>query len=114
MIDLDKVWELINAINEISKAFEAKQKLKPGKRKKLSIKTKRMVLQRQLHRCNDCREYLRFQDFHHKDGNRSNNDISNIVALCPNCHAKKTRNIKQRKFKLSQTLRFLRRQLANY
>lgn len=30
-------------------------------------------------------------DFDHKDGNRSNNSPGNCQALCPNCHAKKTR-----------------------
>ena len=26
-------------------------------------------------------------EVHHKDGDRSNNDISNFELLCPNCHA---------------------------
>jgi 5-methylcytosine-specific restriction endonuclease McrA len=32
-------------------------------------------------------------DYDHIDGNRSNNKISNCQALCPNCHAKKTRGL---------------------
>ena len=27
-------------------------------------------------------------EIHHKDGNHFNNDIGNILVLCPNCHAK--------------------------
>lgn len=30
-------------------------------------------------------------DFDHIDNDRSNNDFSNCQALCPNCHAIKTR-----------------------
>ena len=26
-------------------------------------------------------------EFHHKDGNKDNNEISNIQVLCPNCHS---------------------------
>lgn len=26
-------------------------------------------------------------EVHHKDGNRSNNDLSNLQLLCPNCHS---------------------------
>jgi len=29
-------------------------------------------------------------DFHHKDGNCSNNKTTNIEAICPNCHRKET------------------------
>lgn len=26
-------------------------------------------------------------EVHHKDGDKSNNDLSNLMMLCPNCHA---------------------------
>lgn len=26
-------------------------------------------------------------ELHHKDGNRNNNDLNNLILLCPNCHA---------------------------
>ena len=26
-------------------------------------------------------------ELHHKDGNKKNNDLSNLEILCPNCHA---------------------------
>jgi len=42
-------------------------------------------------------------DFDHKDGNRYNNSPSNCQALCPTCHAKKTRGLlkQEKKFHLS-------------
>ena len=30
-------------------------------------------------------------DFHHIDGNHSNNERSNLIYLCPNCHNRKER-----------------------
>jgi len=70
------------------KLQEASQK---GKRKQFSKKTKQMTLIKQNFRCASCKNRLEFPDFDHIDGNSSNNDISNCKALCPNCHARKTR-----------------------
>ena len=36
-------------------------------------------------------------DVHHVDGDRSNNDVSNLVVLCVWCHAKVTRGIEDLK-----------------
>lgn len=30
-------------------------------------------------------------EVHHKDGNRKNNNLSNLIILCPNCHARHTK-----------------------
>ena len=38
-------------------------------------------------------------DYDHKNGDRSNNKLSNCQALCPNCHAKKTRGLLKTKEK---------------
>jgi endogenous inhibitor of DNA gyrase (YacG/DUF329 family) len=40
-------------------------------------------------KCNRCGydEYPEIVQVHHKDGNRDNNNISNLEPLCPNCHA---------------------------
>ena len=54
-----------------------------------SIKEK--VLDKQHHRCADCNRVLNVVDWHHKNGDRSDNRESNCVALCPNCHAIRTR-----------------------
>ena len=52
---------------------------------------KKRVLTIQNHRCNFCNRLLDVTNFDHIDGNRSNNSFYNCQALCPNCHAKKTR-----------------------
>lgn len=65
------------------------------KRKAFSKLVQEKVLSRQANRCNDCSEFLAYPEFHHKDGNRSNNSSWNCVALCPNCHAKITRKARR-------------------
>ncbi len=52
---------------------------------------KEKVLEKQHHRCSDCNRVLNVVDWHHKNRDRSDNRESNCVALCPNCHAIKTR-----------------------
>ena len=88
-INWEAVKECINILNVISKALEKKE-LKPGKWKRFSKKTQNLVLLRQNYRCYDCGGYLWYPEFHHI-GNRSDNSPANCQALCPNCHAKKTR-----------------------
>ena len=61
------------------------------KRLYFSELTKQLTLIAQGFRCKICGRFLDVVDFHHIDGNRSNNSLSNCEALCPNCHAKKTR-----------------------
>jgi len=60
-------------------------------RKDFSDSTKKSTKMIQGNVCNSCKNSTIFWDFHHKDGNSSNNRSSNCEALCPNCHAKKTR-----------------------
>jgi len=38
--------------------------------------------------CSDCGSKLRIE-IHHIDGNRKNNNIKNLMALCRKCHVKK-------------------------
>jgi len=64
------------------------------KRRQFSKLTKQKVLIQQNFMCVSCHNHLEIADFDHVDGNNSNNDISNCQALCPNCHAKKTRKKK--------------------
>jgi len=86
----------------------AKQKV----RRDFLKSTKDKTLKRQSYRCNYCGKKLVEWDFDHIDGDSSNKSLENCQALCLECHRKKTKNIKQRKFKLSKALRFLRKQLA--
>jgi hypothetical protein len=63
------------------------------KRRYFQADIKREVLKDQNYKCAICKRSTEVWDYDHIDGNRSNNDISNCQALCPNCHAKKTRGL---------------------
>lgn len=60
-------------------------------RRGFSDVVKKQVLALQNNRCNNCQRLLDVAIFDHIDGNRANNLFYNCQALCPNCHAKKTR-----------------------
>jgi 5-methylcytosine-specific restriction endonuclease McrA len=74
-------------LNKASK-HDHKGKLK---RKSFSKTTQEITLIKQADKCNICGKKLDVVNFDHIDGNRSNSLITNCQALCPNCHAKKTR-----------------------
>ena len=61
-------------------------------RKGFSQGTRERILRKQNYRCASCRKVLKVIDYHHKNDNRSDNRENNCQALCPNCHAIKTRN----------------------
>ena len=60
-------------------------------RRDFPASTKKLVSALQNYRCNYCKTRLDVVNFDHIDGDRSNNSIFNCQALCPNCHARKTR-----------------------
>jgi len=60
-------------------------------RRQFSKLTKKKTLIRQNFRCNLCLKPLDIVEFHHKNGNSADDRLTNCEALCPNCHAKKTR-----------------------
>ena len=64
-------------------------------RRDFSASVKNQVLALQFYRCNYCKIVLEAVNFDHIDRNRSNNSFFNCQALCPNCHAKKTRKSKR-------------------
>ena len=68
-----------------------KKASRKASRKAFSKATKKRVLVSQNCKCASCKNKLETVDFHHIDGNSSNNLASNCQALCPNCHARKTR-----------------------
>ena len=90
---VDVIRAGILVANELDKASKYNQKGKL-KRKSFSQITQEITLIKQDYRCNMCTKKLDAINFDHIDGNSSNNSISNCQALCPNCHAKKTRKRK--------------------
>ena len=88
-----------------------KSESKSKKRQPFSEKTKKFTLKRQNYCCNICGKKLDEWDFDHIDGDSLNNSLENCQALCLVCHRKKTRKNKQKKRKLSQALRYLRKLL---
>ena len=81
---------------EIAKTYRDAAKLYEPPRKRVvrrdfSKRTQDAVLMQQNYQCKKCWNFLRFPEFDHIDGDPSNNDYSNCQALCPNCHAEKTR-----------------------
>jgi len=69
-------------------AVERARKTKPD-RKSFPKLTKQKTVIRQNFCCNECGKYSEVLEFHHKNGNRADNRLSNCEALCPNCHRKK-------------------------
>lgn len=63
------------------------------KRRSFSPNVKSQVTNNQNGKCAYCRHSVSklSREFHHKDGNRSNNKMSNCQLLCSNCHSKITR-----------------------
>lgn len=96
---------------EIGLRILEKSLSKPKARRAFSKPTKDKALKMQNYQCKACGKKLDVKDFDHIDGNSLNNSLENCQALCLECHRKKTQKIKQRKLKLSQALRFLRKKL---
>lgn len=63
------------------------------KRRSFTAQTRRHVLRIQNFKCGICKRNVGVWDYHHKDGNRGNNNTSNCQALCPTCHAKRSRGL---------------------
>jgi len=61
-------------------------------RKGFPDSVRQQVLKKQNISCANCKKFSQTWDFDHIDGDRSNNKISNCQALCPNCHALKSRH----------------------
>ena len=75
------------------KSLRRIETMRPKERKGFTQLIKFKVLRRQDNKCAHCRKILTVVDFHHKNGDRSDNKQSNCQALCPNCHAIETRGL---------------------
>jgi hypothetical protein len=82
---------IITIVAAIIRKIRSRGRRKYRERRGFPDYIKEDVLRKQNHRCAHCNKILNVVDWDHKDGNRSNNKESNCQALCPNCHAIKTR-----------------------
>ncbi len=76
------------------------------KRKGISPSQKEHLLFKQDWRCTKCSTKFTTSirpHYDHKNGDRSDNRISNFQALCPNCHDHKSRNENIRRAKNKRT-----------
>jgi hypothetical protein len=64
---------------------------KSKERKGFPQYVKENILRKQDHKCANCKRLLNVVDWDHKNGDRSDNREKNCQALCPTCHAIKTR-----------------------
>jgi len=78
-----KMWR------EVAKLDEPKKDI--ARRKNFGKQAREAILIYQNYQCAKCLNFLKYPEFDHVDGDPSNNHISNCQALCPNCHAEKTR-----------------------
>jgi len=93
---------------EIALRIIEKSTVKTKTRRSFSKSARDSILKNQNYVCKACGKKSKAWDFDHIDGASSNNSLSNCQALCPNCHAEKTRKIKQKNLKLSQIIRTLK------
>jgi len=89
-------WGIIIAVIVVGLAFlkgQSKSKSNKqgsGPRRGWTKDEQAQVRQRQHGMCNHCHNSPPRWEYHHRDGNRSNNSLSNCEGLCPNCHSEET------------------------
>ena len=85
-------WKTFLGLNKknYSSASESIQHNSKVSRRGWTEIEKRTVRESQDGRCKKCKEVPPRWEYHHKDGDRSNNSLSNCEGLCPNCHSIKT------------------------
>jgi hypothetical protein len=62
----------------------------PVVRRGWTVEEKEQVRLRQDGKCVHCGKPPPRWEYHHSDGDRSNNSLSNCIGLCPNCHSVET------------------------
>jgi len=95
-------------IAEILLRIIEKSMSKPTTRRRFSKFVMKKTLQLQNNKCNICHKKFKEYDFDHRDGDSSNNSLSNCQALCLECHRKKNRGIKQKNIQFIHIFRSLK------
>jgi len=88
------VKKIYNFALSVGLASAEQEKKKKRKRKNFSKSTQKLTLIAQRNVCKSCKKPSKHWDYHHKNGDRSNNLLGNCEALCLVCHAEKTRKAK--------------------
>ena len=92
--DAYKIIKIKKMKTESPKKAVKKETRTPTKRKSLRKAEKTMILESQQYKCAGCKEDISKlpQHFDHRIplALGGSNNLTNIQALCPNCHAKKT------------------------
>jgi len=91
-IDLKQI-----AVFALSEALYSNLKSKKPRRKNFSNSTKKVARERQKNKCSICRKKTDAWEYDHINGISSDNSLKNCQALCPICHARKTRKIQAKK-----------------
>ncbi len=78
---------LLTGIIVYDKYFKKNRGGKGVVRRGWNEQEKEQVRNRQDGRCKKCGNIPPRWEYHHRDGNRSNNSMSNCEGLCPNCHS---------------------------
>jgi len=81
---------IIIIIAAAAKRKSGSETSEPRTRRSWTEIEKEKVRIRQNGKCQKCHRPPPRWEYHHKDGDRSNNDLSNCQGLCPNCHSVKT------------------------
>jgi general stress protein YciG len=81
-------WSDPEKAREIANKSGAKPEIRERKRKymELYLRPWRAYVKLTCERCGFKAEDSCQMDVHHKDGDKQNNDPSNLVSLCPPCH----------------------------
>ena len=70
--------------------MKTRRQLAHKKRLPIPQSIQKKVLLRSKGKCEKCGENFEsiIPNIHHKDGNARNNELTNLILLCPNCHSK--------------------------
>ena len=90
-IEIDKFRILAILFWSSAVLLTARKFARKGNRRAFTQAVRREAICKQRYRCHICKRSLQPNaiDFHHKDGNRSNNKVSNCQVLCTPCHRSK-------------------------
>ena len=92
--NMKKILQRLNIDNShwVGQAWNKSQRLKNWQDYSRSVNMKPHLIKERGNKCQQCGLEIWYDkpiklELHHIDGDRTNNDIRNIILLCPNCHS---------------------------